>query len=139
MAKKLALAAVLLILCVSLPNSLALGGLVYVTKETQKELQLDFTLQAEKVDAEAVIVRMEVRKTGKLAKLRHISLDIGSGRPMVHAILQTSKGKDASESVTFQVSPELAQKTYIGLNVPSATRSYTIYSVELKGYIVNKQ
>ena len=103
------------------------------------KLGLDFTLDAERVDAEAVLVRMEIQRTGKLKNLRSVSMRIGSGRPLVAATLQTTPGKKGSWVVTFQVSPELADKCSVDLIVPVAGRTYLVYAVELKGYVKDRK
>lgn len=139
MAKKVLCVTILLMLCACIQRASAMGEVVSVTKETQLKLGLDFTLDAERVDAEAVLVRMEIQRTGKLKNLRSVSMRIGSGRPLVAATLQTTPGKKGSWVVTFQVSPELADKCSVDLIVPVAGRTYLVYAVELKGYVKDRK
>lgn len=135
MAKKLLWVTMLLMLCACLRHALAMGEVIEVTRETQAQLGLNYTLVAEKVDEEAVLVSMEIPRKGKLKNLRSVSMRIGPGRPIVAATLQTTPGKNGSWGVAFQVSPELADKCSVDLIVPSELRSYVVYAVELKGYV----
>jgi hypothetical protein len=129
----------MLLLCACLPHALAMGSLIEVTKATQAKLGLKYTLVAERVDAEAVLVRMEISRQGKLKNLRSVSMRIGTGRPQVAATLQTTPGKKDSWIVSFQLSPELADRCFIDLIVPSDSLSYEVYAVELKGYVTDRK
>lgn len=135
MAKRFVWGVMLVMLCASLQHAVAMGQLISVTKETQAKQGLIFTLEAVRVDDEAVLVRMEIPRQGKLKNVRSIGMRIGSGRPLVYAPLQTTPGKNGSLVVTFQVSPTLADKCSVDLTIPHSARSYEVYAVELKGYI----
>jgi hypothetical protein len=50
----------LLMWCACLQEAFALGEVVSVTKQTQAKLGLNFTLAAERVDNETVLVRIEI-------------------------------------------------------------------------------
>ena len=135
MAKRLVWTMLVLMALAGVRQALALGEVVSVTRQTQAKLGLEYTLTAERVDDEAVLVRMEIPRTGKLKDLRSVSMRVGSGRPKVSATLQTSAGKDGSWVVAFQLSPALADECSVDLVVPSSGRTYVVYAVELKGYV----
>ena len=135
MAKKLVWVTMGLLLCACVQHAFAMGEVVSVTKETQARLGLHFTLVAERVDAEAVLVRMEIPRKGKLKNLRSVNMRIGSGRPLIDATLQTTPGKEGSWVVSFQLSPDLADKCSVDLIGPYEGLSYVVYAVELKGYV----
>jgi hypothetical protein len=117
-----------------------MGSVTAVTKQTQAKLGLNFTLVADRVDDEAVLVRMEIPREGKLKHLRSVSLRIGPGRPLVAATLQTTPGKNGSWVVSFQLCPDLADKCSIDLIVPSDPLPYEVYyAVELKGYVTDRK
>ena len=141
MARKLFWVTVMLLVCACacIQHASAMGSLIEVTKETQAKLGLNYTLVADRVDDEAVLVRMEIPRTGKLKTLRSVSMRIGSGRPLVAATLQTTPGKNGSWVVSFQVSPDLADKCSIDLIVPSDGLTYEVYAVEVKGYVTARK
>jgi hypothetical protein len=142
MAKKLVLVTMVLMLCACIQQAFAMGELIVVTKQTQAKLGLKFTLVAERVDKEAVLVQMEVPREGKLKTLRSVSMTIGqgSGSPMLHAALHTTPGKNGSWSATFQLSPELADKCSVDLVVPNVGGvEYVVYAVQLKGYVTDRK
>jgi len=119
-----------------------MGEVIEVTKKTQAKLGLVFTLAAERVDEQAVLVRMEIPRTGKLKALRSVGMRIGPGRPIVYATLQPTPGRGGSWSMSFQVSPELADKCSIDLTTPHDPppgMSYLVYAVELKDYITERK
>ena len=121
--------------------------LIAVTKETQARLGVEFTLTATRVSETAVIVQMEVPRKGKLRELKEVALDIGdyrpgsSGSPLVSANLQTTPGKNGALVVSFQISPELAEKCSIRLGplYPAVAMSWEYYAVMLKGYITERK
>ena len=133
--KKFVWVVVILMVCVCIRHAFAMGEVMYVTKETQAKLGLKFTLVADRVDDEAVLVSMEIPRKGKLKDLRSVSMRVGEGRPMVNATLQTTPTKNGSWAVSFQLSPELADKGYVDLIVPSEPLTYLVYAVEIKGYV----
>ena len=147
MARKFVCVTMMLLLCACIQHAFALGSgrplvagtLVEVTKETQAKLGLNFTLVAERVDAEAVLVSLEIPRTGKLKNLRSVKMRIGSGRPLVSASLQTTPGKNGSWIVSFQLSPELADKCSIDLIGPYEGLSYYIYAIAVKGYVTARK
>lgn len=139
MAKKFVWIMTMFLACACLQVAFALGSVVEVTKQNQAKIGLNFTLTAERVDAEAVLVRMEIPRKGKLQNLRSVSMRIGPGRPLVSATLQTTPGKNGEWVVTFQVAPEMANKCSVDLIVPATARSYTVYAVELKGYVTDRK
>ena len=139
MAKKFLWVMIALMLCAHIQPAFAMGSVAVVKKETQAQMGLTYTLVAERVDAEAVLVSMEIPRQGKLKDLRSVSMRIGPGRPLVSATLQTTIGKNGSWTVSFQVSPELADKCSVDLIVPHSTRTYTVYAVELKGYVTDRK
>jgi len=136
MAKRIVCVTVALMLCVCLQRAIAMGEGITVTKETQGRLGLNYALIADRVDDKAVLVRMEIPRKGKLKDLRSVTMNIGEGRPIVSATLQTTPGKNGSWVVSFQLSPELADKCSIELILPSSEPlTYMFYAVELKGYV----
>ncbi len=145
MARKFAWITVLLMVCACIRFAFAMGEVVIVTKETQAKLGLNFSLEAERVSKEVVLVRVEVPREGKLKALRSVGMSIGktkafeNGSPMLSAQLQTTPGKNGSWVATFQLAPELADKCSVDLNVPESDRTYTIYAVELKGYVTDRK
>jgi len=114
-----------------------MGELMTVTKETQAKLGLKYTLVADRVDDEAVLVQIEIPRKGKLKTLRSVSMRIGNGRPKVAATLQTTTDKNGSWTAAFQVSPDLAESFYIDLVVPTpqSGMEYVVYAIGLKGYV----
>ncbi len=138
MAKKVAWITVTLMICACIQHAFAMGAVISVTKQTQAKLGLNFKLVAERVDAEAVLVRMEIPRKGKLKGLRSVNLRIGSGRPLVAATLQTTPGENGSWIVSFQVAPDLADKSSVDLVGPYEGLSYVVYAVELKGYVTDR-
>ena len=140
MAKILVGVMMALLLLARLPQAFAMGSVTTVTKETQTKLGLNYTLIADRADAEAVLVRMEIPRKGKFKTLRSVSMRIGTGRPRVAATLQTTPGKDGSWVVSFQLSSALADECSIDLIVPSEDpMSYEVYAVELKGYVTDRK
>ncbi|MCX6381886.1 MAG: hypothetical protein NT023_20820 [Armatimonadetes bacterium] len=137
MVKKFVWVAFTLVFCACLQHAFAMGELMIVTKETQAKLGLKYTLVADRVDDEAVLVSIEIPRKGKLKTLRSVSMRIGNGRPKVSAVLQTTAGKSGAWTAAFQVSPDLAESCYIDLIVPSpqSGMEYVVYAVELKGYV----
>jgi hypothetical protein len=147
MANKFVWVLIALMSFADIPHTRAMGTLVTVTKETQAKLGVEFTLSAVRVSDTAVLVRMEIPKTGKLKELQRVTLDIGSDRPgvpaspLVSADLQTAPGKHGSLVVSFQLSPEMANQCSIRLGplAPAIPMSYEYYSVELKGYVTDNK
>lgn len=139
MNRKIVLAAMVLTLCATFRYATAMGSVVEVTRETQATLGLKYTLEADRVDDQAVLVKMEIQRSGKLKNVRSVSISIGAGRPEVAATLQTTPGKTGSWVVGFQVSPTMADKCSVDLTVPEAGRTYVVYAVALKGYVTNKK
>lgn len=138
MKKKFACAAITLLLCVGLPSAFAMGSLAVVTKATQAKMGLDYTLIADRADAEAVLVRMEIPRKGKLQNIRTVEMRIGEGRPLVSAPLRTTTEKNGAWIASFQVSSELANHCYIDLTVPK-DGGYEVYAVEVKGYVTDRK
>lgn len=128
-------------LCLYIQPAFALGVLTIVTKETQAQLGLNFSLIAERVDKEAVLVKMEIPVEGKLVNLKKVNMTIGSGRPLLSANLDTTLGKNGSLIVSFQISPELAEKCsiYLGPTIESRRRLSHHYAVQLKGYVTDRK
>lgn len=126
-------------------NRVVLGGLVPVTKATQAKEGLNFTLTAERLSKEVVMVRIDVPREGKLKELRSVGMSLGktkafeSGSPALSAPLKTTTGTNGSWSVSFQLSAELADRCAIDLNVPQGPMYYVIYAVELKGYVTDRK
>ncbi len=134
-------AVAMMLACV--PHTSAMSEGFTVTKETQVEQGLNFTLSAVRVSEAAVLVRMEIPKDGKLENLKRVTMTIGTGSPLVSADLQTTSGKNGSLAVSFQLSPDLANKCSIVLvvpNVPATALDYEhFYAVELKGYVTDRK
>jgi hypothetical protein len=147
MAKKLLWLLIVLMLLAQIPPALALSELIAVTKDTQAKLGVQFTLSAVRVSETVVLVRMQIPKTGKLKDLQRVSLDIGTyppgalTSPLVSADLATTPGKNGSLIVSFQLSPEMADKCTILLGplAPALPESYVYCSVELSGYVTDNK
>lgn len=147
MTRKFTWVTVLLLLCVCVQQAFAEGALIRVTKENQARLGLRYTLSAERVSPEVVLVQMEIPREGKLKKLRGVSMSIGktkaldNGSPILAAPLQTRPGKDGAWVVSFQLASDLADRCSVDLNVPEDASgvSYEIYGVEIKGYITDRK
>lgn len=136
-------AAILLMLCACVRPVLAMGLVEIVTKETQVKMGLDFTLTAERASPTAVLVRMEIPDKGNLRNLQQVALYIGTGTgsPQIYAPLQTTAGKDGARMVSFQLSPELADRCSIALG-PTVLSRPTLshhYYVQLKGYLTDRK
>ena len=139
MMKRIGLVVFVLLVGGFIQHALALGNVVTVTKQTQDKIGLTYSLKAGRVDDEAVLVQMEIPRTGKLKDLRSVSMRIGPGRPEVSAVLQTNAGKDGAWVVNFQLSPAMADKCSVDLNTPISGRTYVIYAVELKEYVTKRK
>ena len=147
MAKKSVWVLLALLALAPLPNASAMSELISVTKATQAKVGVRFTLSAVRVSETAVLVRMEIPKEGKLKNIKRISLDIGTyppgvmTSPQVSADLETTSGKNGALIVSFQLSPEMAEKCSLRLSPldPAVPMSYEYYSVELKGYVTDRK
>jgi hypothetical protein len=129
------------VLCLGIQQAIAMGSLVRVTKKNQADNGLKFTLTAEKLNAEVVSVQIVIPSEGKLKNVRSVSISLGSGNgsPQLHAPLQVTPDKSGAVTGMFQLSPELAEKCSIDLVTPMTGRTYTVYSIELKGYVVERK
>ena len=132
-------------LAVSSAHAKAMSSLILVTKQNQAEVGVKFQLSAERVSDTSVIVKMQVPRAGTLKELKRVSMDIGdykpgiSTSPMLYADLQTTQGKDGSLTVSFQLSPQMAEKCSIllgPLTPAKPTREY--YSVSLQSFVTTK-
>lgn len=142
MIKKLLIVTIMLMLGVCARQTLAMGSVKEVTKENQIKLELNFTIIAERVSDDVVLVSMEIPRKGKLKRVRSVSLSIGGGVLSLAATLETSTGKNGARAVAFQLSNELANKCRIHLIVPDGlrvSRTYGIYAIELKGYVKDRK
>ena len=110
-----------------------------VTKETQAREGLDFSLSAVRESDEAVIVRMEIPKKGKLQNLQKVRMVISEGKSiLLWSNLEITTTEDGASVVSFQISPDLADKCSISLVTESSKTGPAnefAYAVELKGYI----
>ena len=135
------------LLMVAIPKAFAMHEVIVVTKATQIKMGVKFTLTAQRVSDTAIIVRMEIPKEGKLKELKRVTLDIGDYKPgapsspWVSVDLHTSPGKNGSLIVSFQLSPEMADKCSIDLGPldPAIPESLVYYSVQFKGYITKRK
>ena len=127
-----------------------LGYIIKVTKQTQAKEGLNFTLVANRVSPEAVLVSMEIPREGKLKDMSRVTLSIRpllppsrsgpvSYSPLVSAPLLTTESKKGVWSVSFQLASELAERCSIDLLIPKGSREYFYYAVELKEYITDRQ
>jgi hypothetical protein len=122
-----------------------MGELIHITKETQAKQGLKYTLTAERVSKDVVLVQMEIPREGKLKDIRSISMSIGrrkavdEGSPMLAAPLHIRTGKNDSRIVSFQLTSDLADRCSIDLWMPYVDLSYDVYAVELKGYITDRK
>lgn len=148
MKKRLAGLMIAAMMFACIPHAFANSEFISVTKETQAKLGLKFTLSAVRVSETAVLVRMEIPKEGKLKDLKRVTMTIGTGTigtagsPLVSATLQTTPGKKNSWVVSFQLSPDLADKCSIDLvvlNPAAALPNESFYAVELKGYVTDRK
>lgn len=110
-----------------------------VTKATQGEIGVEFTLSAVRLSKAAISVEMAIPVKGKLQHLKSVELRIGQGAPLLSATLEAKPDKNGTRVVQFQIAPELAEKCSIDLvvaTVPVNGLDYEhFYAVELKGYI----
>jgi hypothetical protein len=131
--------AVLMVAWVQHASAMTRGYLV--TKATQEAFGVDFTLSAVLLSKEAISVRMEIPKKGKLQNLKSVTMRIGQGSPLVLAKLEAKPNKEGVLIVAFQIAPDLADKCSIDLvvpNVPATARDYEhFYAVELNGYVTD--
>lgn len=143
MTKKLVGSMIVLLMLACAQPTFALSEGVVVTKKTQAESGLDFTLTAVRLSQDAVSVRMEIPVRGKLKNLKRVTMSIGQGSPLVSANLQTTPGKEGSLIVSFQLSPDLADKCSIYLVVPSknptAFTYESFYAVQLREYVTDRK
>ena len=124
-----------------------LGYIIKVTKQTQAKEGLNFTLVANRVSPEAVLVSMEIPREGKLKDMSRVTLSIRpllppsrsgpvSYSPLVSAPLLTTESKKGIWSVSFQLASDLAERCSVDLLIPK-TFEYFSYAVELKEYITD--
>ncbi len=147
MAKKFVWVMIALLVFTRIPHASSESLVMTVTKKTQAELGLNYTLSAVRASDTAVLVQMEIPKGSKLKTLKRVNLHIATGNPLggsplLSADLQTTPGKNGSVVVTFQLSPELADKCFLELittSPPATLSSEEFYAVELKGYITDKK
>ena len=143
MAKRFVWLMVALLWGAHMPHAFAMSEGYFVTKATQAEQGLDYTLSAVRASDTAVLVSMEIQKVGKLKDLKRVTMTVGTGSPIVSADLQTRPGKNGSVVVSFQLSPELADKCSIMLftpTVPVEPMNYEqFYAVELKSYVTDRK
>ncbi len=137
----LALCALLVVALAQPAKAMSEG--VTVTNQTQAEFDLHYTLTAERVSDNAVLVHMEIPRQGKLKELLSAALEIGAGNgsPDLHADLMVREGAHGARELTFQLNPALARKGSIMLTVPDARAflsSTSFFSVELSGYITQR-
>ena len=127
-----------------------LGYIIKVTKQTQAKEGLNYTLVADRVSPEAVLVSMEIPREGKLRSVRSVTMNIRpllppshsgpiSYSPLVSATLQTTESKKGVWSVSFQLASELAERCSVNLLIPEGPREYFYYAVEIKEYITDRQ
>ena len=143
MTKRFICVLITLMVLTCLPRAFAMGELIMITKANQAQKGVEFTLSAVRVSDASVLVNMEIPRKGKLKHLKRVTMDIGiylpgvSTSPLVSADLETKLGKNDSLVVSFQVSPEMADKCSIRLGPlePVEPMNYAHYNVELKGYI----
>lgn len=131
------------LLLASLQRAFAMSEGVFVTKATQGQSGLDFTLSAVRLSPQAISVRMEIPKTGKLQNLKAVRMTIGQGTPLLWSTLEAKPNDKGVLIVAFQIAPELADKCSIDLvvpNVPATAIDYEhFYAVELKGYVTDRK
>jgi hypothetical protein len=96
-----------------------------VTKQTQSHYGLKFALSAIKESSEAVVVQMTVPKEGK-----QILLQTG---------IETRSDASGATIISFQISPDLADKYHLNLFTEISHGYATYFSVELKGYVTGKK
>jgi len=139
MSKRAYLVIAALLLCLCVQRCKAMNEVVEVTHESQARSGVQFHLEANQMDSAAVLVRMEIPRNGKLKDLKSVTLRIGSGRPIVDAVLQPKPGPGNSWIVVFQVSPSMADLAWVDLQVPGEPMTGLIYAVQLKGYVTQKK
>lgn len=111
-----------------------------VTKETQKEMELDFELTATR-EPNAVIVGMEIRTTGKLERLHQVRLIVpaADGHFLVRVPMEMEQPRDGLTRVWAQIAPELAEKASIELVTDVHPRGEYYFSVRLAEYITDRK
>ncbi|MDB6124254.1 MAG: hypothetical protein JWQ71_3247 [Pedosphaera sp.] len=114
-----------------------------VTKQTQFDNDMKFTLSAIKESNEAVLVRMIVPREGKLKDHQKVMLELNEGKQiLLQTAVETGSDVAGATVISFQISPALADKYYVNLFTEISTNgpAYTSYfSVELKGYVIAKK
>ena len=89
-----------------------------VTKDTQEETGLVFTLTAVRDPSNIIFVTLKVPRKGKLAYLRSIDLTLREGnRHILIAPLRTEDVEDRVAGVHFRIEAELAEKSTILLHL----------------------
>lgn len=145
MSRKFVCLTVLLLFCASLKIAFAMGEVIIVTKATQAKQGLKYTLTAERVSKDVVLVHMEIPREGKLKDFRSVSISIGkqkpleNGSPLLSAPLQTRTGEGGSRTVSFQLASDLADRCSIDVYMPYEALSYDVYAIELKGYVTDRK
>ena len=111
-----------------------------VTKETQKEMELEFDLKATR-DPNAVIVVMEIRTTGKLERLHQVRLIVpaAGGHFLVRVPMEMEQPRDGLTRVWAQIAPELAERASIELVTDVHPRGEYYFSVRLADYITDRK
>ena len=111
-----------------------------VTKETQKEMELDFDLKATR-HPNAVFVSMEIRTTGKLERLQQVRLIVpaADGHFLLRVPMEMEQPRDGVTRVWAQIAPELAEKASIELVTHAHSRGEYYFSVRLASYITDRK
>jgi len=132
----LALVAILVGLSAGKSHALRTGQTV--TRATQKQLDLNYELKAEKV-GDIVLVSMSIPRAGKLKTLQHVALDISTNRRSpLHAPLAMTEAKGI-ESIRFQLGTEYLENCSIMLFLQMKGRTGEYYAVQLKDYVTERK
>ena len=135
------LMAISIVICLSSVAVFAMRYMEGVTKDTQEQQDLDFTLSALRATNGEVQVKLEVPHTGKLEHFLRVELWIMSEDPRRPALVASLKPYHRDDSVTrvfFRLQSDLAEKAQLYL-VRKSEEDPTGYSMELKSYIRDRK
>lgn len=137
---------VTIILCLISLTASGIGVGDLITKDTQEKMGVNFTLTAVRESAGSVLVKLVAPKEAKLANLSKVRLTIqkeGDKHFLLWANLETTTDESGKIVSGFQISPELAEQSFIELVVetskPGKPAFERFYHVRVKDYIVDKK
>jgi hypothetical protein len=121
------------------PPARALDRGLLITKATQGQHGLDFELSAVQEGPDAVVVRLSVPKTGRLADLTGVRLSVTDGKRFLTLVPVATAEADGRVTAWCQLTPEVAGKASLDLYTVT-DRVYAFhYAVQVGTYVEPKK